>query len=660
MTDPVVLLVEDDPAHAELALRTLEASSSKLELTVVETLGAARAWTQTHLADLIVADLRLPDGSAIELLAHEIPLVIMTSQGDEQHAVAAMKGGALDYVVKSPEMYRDLPITISRALRAARSEREKQRAEASLRESEERFRQLADNIQEAFWLYDIRDSRMVYVSPAWTRVYGQEASRVLANPEARFANIHVEDRAGVRALFEQKVPPRTTAHEFRVVVEGTHTSTLRSRAEEPRASTPSTSSTSSTRWVEERTQTIDGFDGEPWRIAGIGTDVTRRHELEAALRQSQKMEAVGQLAGGVAHDFNNMLTVILHAAEELGTLATTDDQRRLSELVISAAERTADLTRKLLAFSRKGKVRSTRVDVHTVVADVVLLLGRSIDPRIKVVTRLAAPSAVVLGDPGELQNALLNLGLNARDAMPDGGLLEISSTLRELDAADCATIPFALTAGPFLQLSVRDAGSGIAVQHLARVFEPFFTTKPVGKGTGLGLSAVYGTVVEHHGAITVYSEVGHGTVFHLYLPLSAGPLPKPISHVEPPLGSGLVLLVDDEPLVRNMGERLLLSLGYEVALANDGEQAVRLFAEHHTRLVAVLCDVIMPERSGSDAIDEMNAIDASVPIIVCSGFPRDEQLSRTGQPLPFLAKPYHRSELATILAHVARRPDAAR
>ncbi|MEY4509872.1 MAG: hypothetical protein RLZZ450_1994, partial [Pseudomonadota bacterium] len=432
---------------------------------------------------------------------------------------------------------------------------------------------------------------------------------------------------------EQDGAPRPTAHEFRVLDEGTNT-------------TP--------RWVEERTQPVDGFDGEPWRIAGIGTDVTRRHELEAALRQSQKMEAVGQLAGGVAHDFNNMLTAILHAAEELSVLATTDDQRRLSELVISAAERTADLTRKLLSFSRKGRVRSTPVDVHSVVADVVLLLNRSIDPRVKVVTDLRAPSATVLGDPGELQNALLNLGLNARDAMPDGGLLEISSQLRELDAADCATLPFTLAPGSFLQLSVRDGGTGIEPQHLARVFEPFFTTKPVGKGTGLGLAAVYGTAIEHHGAVTVYSEPGHGTVFHLYLPLTEGALLRPSSPSVAPLGTGLVLLVDDEPLVRSMGERLLRSLGYDVAVAQDGVEAVELFTAQHAQLAAVLCDVIMPERSGGDAIDDMRRIDATVPIIVCSGFPRDEHLARGGEPLPFLAKPYHRGELATMLAELAR------
>jgi len=154
----------------------------------------------------------------------------------------------------------------------------------------------------------------------------------------------------------------------------------------------------------------------------------------------------------------------------------------------------------------------------------------------------------------------------------------------------------------------------------------------------------------------VYSELGRGTVFHLYLPLSEGPLPPPPSHVEVPLGSGLVLLVDDEPLVRSMGERLLRSLGYDVAVAEDGARAVSLFAEQHTRLVAVLCDVIMPERSGGDAIDEMRRIDETVPIIVCSGFPRDEQLSRRGQALPFLPKPYHRGELATMLARKGRRP----
>jgi PAS domain S-box-containing protein len=626
--------VEDDPAHAELASRALESVPSEHELHTVETLGDARRWLRKHTPDLVVSDLGLPDGSAIELLAEELPLVIMTSQGDEQRAVASMKGGALDYVVKSAEMYRELSKTVERALRASRAERERRRAEASLRESEERFRQLADNIQEAFWLYDIRARSMVYVSPAWSRVYGQSVAAVLDDPSARFEAVHPEDRKRVTEAFDAEAPSRPIQQEYRVLTGD------------------------SVRWVAERTFPIEGSDGRPWRIAGLGADVTRRRELEGALRQSQKMEAIGQLAGGVAHDFNNMLTAIMAAAEQLGHLSSTEEQLELCELVVSAAERTAQLTRKLLSFSRKGKLRSVHTDVHTVIQDTATLLGRSIDRRVKIIVELSAPSATVIGDASELSNAILNLGINARDAMPNGGELHITSSHRDLDEASCATMPFLLRPGPYIQVSVRDTGAGISQEHLPRVFEPFFTTKPVGQGTGLGLAAVYGTVVDHGGAVTVYSELGRGTVFHLYLPLSDGAPRASSPTSEAPRGSGLVLIVDDEPLVRNAGTQLLKSLGYEVVVAKDGAEGVRAFAEHHERLCAVLCDLVMPELSGSDASEQMRRIDPDVPIVICSGYPRDERGPYAASANEFLPKPYHRGELADLLARVARRVPA--
>ena len=634
MGGTVILLVEDDPAHAELASRALEAAPSAHELHMVETLGEARRWLRGHTPDLVVSDLGLPDGSAIDLLKEELPLVIMTSQGDEQRAVASMKGGALDYVVKSAEMYRELSKTVERALRASKAERERRRAEASLRESEERFRQLADNIQEAFWLYDVRERRMVYVSPAWARVYGGSVATVLSDAGARFFTVHPEDRDRVEGAFESDAPRRPMRQEYRLIPEDT------------------------VRWVEERTFPIDGSDGRPWRIAGLGADVTRRRELEGALRQSQKMEAIGQLAGGVAHDFNNMLTAIMASAEHLRMLSTTDEQLELCELVVTAAERTAQLTRKLLSFSRKGKVRSVHTDVHGIIEETAALLGRSIDRRVRITVELGAPSATVEGDAGELSNAILNLGINARDAMPNGGELRITSSHRNLDEASCATMPFVLQPGTYLQISVHDTGAGISQEHLPRVFEPFFTTKPVGQGTGLGLAAVYGTVVDHGGAVTVYSEVGRGTVFHLYLPLSDGTTHNAVAPSEAPRGSGLVLIVDDEPLVRNAGTQLLKSLGYDVIIAKDGAEGVRAFMEHHERLCAVLCDLVMPELSGSDARDQMKRLDPDVPIVICSGYPRDERGPFALGPNEFLSKPYHRVDLADLLARVARRlPD---
>jgi two-component system cell cycle sensor histidine kinase/response regulator CckA len=628
VSSPAVLLVEDDPAHAELARRGLSSLSTSLHL--VETVASAKDWLSRRRADVVLSDLRLPDGSALDLLDEQVPLVVMTSQGDEQRAVAAMKGGALDYVVKSPEMYRDLPVIVERALRAARAERERAQAEASLRESEERFQQLAHSIEQAFWLYDLREGRMIYANPAFTRLYGVTAEGASGDAMARFEWVQRDDRERLRHILADESMQTTERHEFRVV-QGERTI-----------------------WVEERTFPVGGSDGHPWRIAGLCQDVSQRRELEVALRQTHKMQAIGQLAGGVAHDFNNMLTAILGSVDQLRSTSSVPEQRELCDIVMSAAERAAELTQKLLAFSRKGRLMSTPIDVNLVIRETVVLLQRSIDRRVSVVTELTASPMTIIGDAGQLQNALLNLGINARDAMPQGGELRISTALSELDAAACATIPFDVGPGRYVRVSVRDSGSGILAENLTRVFEPFFTTKSVGQGTGLGLAAVYGTVVEHGGAVTVYSELGRGTVFHLYIPLSekAPAEQPPASH--PPRGQGLVLLVDDEPLVRTVGKRLLESLGYDVVVAKNGAEGVKVFRDRHERLVAVLCDLVMPVLSGGDATAEMRRIDPAVPILVCSGFPRDERAGDLAHAVEFLAKPFHLNDLAQALSRIAR------
>jgi two-component system cell cycle sensor histidine kinase/response regulator CckA len=626
----LILLVEDDPAHAELAQIALSGSAHALQLTAVESLTAARHWLLGHSPDVVLADLRLPDGNALELLDDGVPLVVMTSQGNEQRAVSALKGGALDYVVKSPEMYRELPLIVERALRAARAERERERAELSLRESQERFRQLADSMEDVFWLYDLHEARMIYVSPAWARIYDQAPERVLADSEARFDMIHPEDRERVREALTQRAPGQRLEHEYRVL-----------RAD-------------GVRWIEERTFPVDAADGQTRRLAGLASDVTRRRDLEAALRQSQKMEAIGQLAGGVAHDFNNMLTVIMSSAEQLRALVGQAEGRELCDLTLTAAERAAELTRRLLSFSRRGKLRSEPIDMRAMIRDAALLVERSIDRRVRVTTQLGSEPVVVVGDASELESALLNLAINARDAMPQGGDLTIVLGTAQLDATDCAAIPFALVPGSYVQIIVQDTGTGIAPENLTRVFEPFFTTKPVGQGTGLGLAAVYGAAVEHAGAVVVKSEVGKGTTFHLYLPISeTAPALLAKRSQSAPRGSGLILIVDDEPLVRAAGTHLLRSLGYDVVAAGDGVEGVRMFTEHHAELAAVICDQVMPELSGSDAAAEMLRIDPQVPVILCSGFPRGVSVASAVSGV-FVGKPFQRAELAGVLARVAR------
>jgi two-component system, cell cycle sensor histidine kinase and response regulator CckA len=622
----VLLMVEDDESHAAFALRTL-ASTKHLHVHAVATLGEAQAFLRAHEVDLVLSDLKLPDGSGLELLDSGVPMVVQTSQGDEGRAVEAMKRGALDYCVKSPEMLRELPRIVERALSASRNLRERRRAEHSLRETDERFRQLVENIPEVFWLYDKASSRIIYASPAWSAVYGSCEKSV----EGRLASVHPEDVGALRA--QRTDTPASAA--FRVIKHN-------------RVS-----------WVEERMFPIYDADGQPYRIACLGADITKRRELETAARQAQKMQAVGQLAGGIAHDFNNMLAAITSAADELSTVVATAHGSELCALILQASERAADLTRNLLSFSRLGKVVNARIDVHRVVREMVALLHRSIDRRITLIVDLAAPVCTVHGDAAQLQSALLNLGINARDAMPTGGELRVSTQLLTLDAEACQSLAFDVTPGPYLQISLCDSGKGISPEVMPHIFDPFFTTKEPGVGTGMGLAAVYGTIIEHGGAMTVQSQVDLGSEFRLYLPVvDEACAPGPVVQVAPS-GQGLVLLVDDEPLVLSAVSKMLRSIGYEVITAGDGQEALKQFQAHKSRLVAVVCDAVMPRGSGLDVLRQIHDAAPTLACILCSGFSRDPGLLPSHATWELLPKPFRRVDLAQTMARAIAERAAA-
>ncbi len=332
-------------------------------------------------------------------------------------------------------------------------------------------------------------------------------------------------------------------------------------------------------------------------------DVTEQKKMENQIRQTQKMEVVGQLAGGVAHDFNNMLTAISGSAELMESHVKGDSEAmKLLANIQKAANRSADLTSQLLTFSRKGQKNDVQVCINTIINEVVSLLERTVDKKIILETRLFADNCCVIGDPSLLQNALLNLGVNARDAMSDGGIITFATSNIDLDSSYCATCGFPIQPGSYIEISVSDTGTGISKDIINRVCEPFFTTKEVGKGTGLGLAAVYGTITDHHGSINIYSELGSGTVFKLYLPLSceihvASAVTEELIH-----GSCGILLVDDEELVRIVGQSLLESLGYRVYLAENGEQALEVYARQKKDISLVILDVVMPVMGGKETL----------------------------------------------------------
>ena len=382
-------------------------------------------------------------------------------------------------------------------------------------------------------------------------------------------------------------------------------------------------------------------------------DITQLEEKENQLRQSQKMETVGQLAGGVAHDFNNMLGGIMGAAELIRLKCPHEESIRYVDIIMDSGRRAADLVAKLMTFSRKNKLETTAVDVHNAIKAAIAILQRSIDKNIHIDTHLQASMSVIEGDLTELQNSFLNLGINASHAMPDGGTLSFATRLVERKEIPDESSAFDLVSGTYIEIRVQDTGKGIDEDHLDAVFEPFFTTKEQGKGTGLGLSAVYGTVQQLNGAVTVKSSPGNGTVFHLYFLLSdQQPALETQGDVPLEKGRGCILLVDDEEIVRTTAEGLLRALGYDILVAEHGKKAVEIFSLKHETIDLVLLDMIMPEMNGTDCFLALRKINPDIKILFSSGFSPDEELKKLKKQgvTGFIHKPYQLSELGHVIA----------
>jgi len=385
-------------------------------------------------------------------------------------------------------------------------------------------------------------------------------------------------------------------------------------------------------------------------------DVTKECELEQQLNHSRKMDAIGQLAGGIAHDFNNVLSAIIGAAELLQSpdAGLDSEASELVDMILQAGTRAADLTAKLLAFGRKGKITTSVVDIHEIIDNTVSILASTIDKIITISVHKEAAVHTVVGDASGLHNALINMGINASHAMPDGGSIIISTGNVYLDNTYCEKSSFEIEPGEYVEIQMRDTGCGIPGENIRKIFEPFFTTSEQESGTGLGLAAVYGTVQDHQGSISVYSEEGRGSVFKILLPCSYEESTTVQINPDVVTGSGKILLVDDEELIRTTGKLMLEEMGYTVLLAENGRSAVELFKQIYKEIDLVVMDMVMPEMNGGDAFEEMRRIDPACKVIISSGFSRSgniDELKSIGLS-GFIQKPFRNSKLSQLLAEV--------
>ncbi len=528
------------------------------------------------------------------------------------------------------------------------------RATQALHSTDHRFRSLIENSASAYAVI-AADGTVLYESPSVTRIYGYapeelvgtnildavhpeeqaaalaELEDLIANP-AKVKTIETRYRHKDGSWRDIAVSGISLLHDLDVggVILSSHDITERKRAE---------------REVREVNASLEQRVRE--RTAALARS-------EARLRQSEKMQAIGELAGGVAHDFNNQLTAILSCLEMLGKGRMDPRRAAVLDAATTAARRAADLTAQMLAFARKRSGLSTPVDLRDIVQEVISLLKHSIDKRIEIREDLREEPLIVIGDAGQLHSALLNLALNARDAMPEGGEIRFAAKRVLLDSALLEAEGLDIAPGRYVILSVEDTGSGLTEAVRRRAFEPFFTTKPVGEGTGMGLAAVYGTARVHQGTITVESQPGNGARFSLYLPLSDATTrvarsTRPPPDSAPPAGPKLrILLVDDEAAVRQTFELGMAELGHEVLTCKDGRSAIEMYRRRWREVDVVVLDMVMPKLNGRQTFLALKEINADVRVLLASGFDMNRETEATldAGAAGFIQKPFQPREVA--------------
>jgi PAS domain S-box-containing protein len=628
-----VLIVEDNDDDARLIVAELERDGWDVAWERVETREQMSAALDRSLFDLIVSDYHLPRFSAPHALAvHrerglDVPfLVVSATVGDEQ-AVDVLKAGAHDFCLKD-RMAR-FCVAVRRELRETEARRTLRRVQQEREAAVRLFEDLFESAPDATVIVD-REGSVRAANLEAARMFGYAREELVGLPvENLMPEAHRADHARHRTHFLERPSARAMG-----------------------AGRPDLVALRRDGTVFPVEISLSPLHSRPGSVVASLRDVTERRELETQLRQAQKIEAVGRLAGGVAHDFNNILGVILGHANLLLRDLPGQRARERVEQVASAAERAANLTRQLLAFSRRQVFLARVVDLNRTVGGLVQMLERLVGEDVEVVFRPAAAGRV-RADVTQLEQALMNLAVNARDAMPAGGRLTIETSDAELDEAFVRAHAGARP-GRYLRIAVADTGQGMTPEVKARAFEPFFTTKETGRGTGLGLATTYGIVKQSGGFIYLESEPGRGTTFEIYLPSVDEPPQAEEKQPAPEPGSETVLLAEDEAGLRDVIREFLEDDGYRVLSAESPEAAIELARGHAGPIHLLLTDVVMPRISGSELARQVQSLRPRARVLYMSGH-ADETIAQQGVLRPgaaLLAKPFSRDALARKVREV--------
>jgi two-component system cell cycle sensor histidine kinase/response regulator CckA len=632
-----VLHVEDDPLDAELLVTTLKDAGIRCDVVRVDAGPDFTARLERTEFDLIISDLSLPrfDGRiALEIarqLRPDTPFIFVSGTIGEEAAIESLLGGATDYVLK--HKFSRLVPAVQRAMREADERKARRETEEALRISEERYRQLFESNPHPMWVYDADTLAFLAVNDAAVEGYGYSREE--------FLKMTMKD---IWPPGEQKLPS------------------------ERESKTASSIRRTPARRHKKKDGTIIEVDAASHELPFAGrtarlvqaNDVTEKKKIEEQLLRAQRVESIGTLASGIAHDLNNVLSPILMGLQLLRSTPSGESASRTIDTLELSARRAADLIKQILTFARGIQGQRGALQIRHLLGDVQKILGETMPKSIRIESDISKNLSLVSGDGTQLHQLFMNLCINARDAMPAGGALRISANNMMIDQM-LHHRNLELKPGAYVAIEVADTGEGIPAGVLDRIFEPFFTTKPLGKGTGLGLSTVQTIVKNHEGFLDVDTQVGRGTTFTVYLPATSV---EAVTHQEKlqavPAGNGeLILIVDDEAAIRDIARTTLEVCGYRVVTASNGADGLEVFRENRREIRAVVSDMNMPQVDGQTMIDFMVRMNPDLRFVCASGLSHDQDSASTphssGKMLS-LRKPFTAEELLGALNTVLSAP----
>ena len=629
-----ILYIDDYELDRELVKDALEKEHGGFKVTEASNKQEFEALLKTRAFDVVLSDFNIAGFEGLQALeavrAHDpsIPVIIVTGTGSEEIAVMALKQGASDYVIKRPKHIQRLPQTIFAAMEKKTLRDQRQKDEINLKQSEERYRTILENVLMGVYQVTV-EGKFLFSNEKLIEMLGYAS---------------YEELEAIDNISELYVRAEERNH---LVDEVIHKGFLVGEFEFRRKDGQSI-------WVKLHVRKTKSKEGEII-LEGLMEDVTQIRKMEAQLQQSQKLEAIGTLSGGIAHDFNNILSSII-GFTELSLDEVQDGTTLHNNLteVLRAGNRARDLIKQIMTFSRKSAQERKPVQINLLIIETVRMLRSAIPTNIEIEEHITPEMLTIDANPTQMNQVMVNLVTNASHAIDENGIIEIGLEVVSLDESIKNSYPDLLP-GRYAKIFVSDNGCGIAEENLDLIFDPYFTTKDPDRGTGLGLAGVHGIVKTHGGHISVYSEVGKGTSFNVYFPIVDKNEKLQKTAEDPiPTGNERILLVDDEQVILDLGEKTLKQLGYDVVVKNGGVEALTLFRADPDRFDLVITDMTMPKMTGDQLARELMKVRPNIPVILCTGFSSKisrEQAKEIGIKA-YAMKPLARREMAITVRNV--------